>query len=172
MPPQKNSGNKKSAKESGVVKKNKRFIQDIIDDIRTEGKISDVHIARVIKGMGNGRMEVFYVTKVGTESRGHTGQAIIRGSFRGKGKRSVWIENGSIVAVADIGLAGSAALEIMAVFDGDQIRDLRKEMEIDPRIFAIDNVDTDQLVLGKVAEEGFDFGVEDEDMNNEEIDAI
>jgi len=155
--PQKNSANKKSKKGEGLTK-NGRFIQSILEDLRNSEDISDIHIARVIKKMGNGRVEVFYIQpdKEGVQ-RTHIEQAVIRGSFRGKGKRSAWIEVGSIVAVADVGLAGSAAFEIMGVFNQDQVSDLRKEIEIDPRIFAVDNVDSDALLSGKTVEEGFVF---------------
>jgi len=151
--PQKNSGNKKSKRGEGVAGKNTRFIQDILDDARREGAVDEIHIARVIRKMGNGRVEVFYVDD---KKIGVVAQAVIRGSFRGKAKRAVWIEGGSIVALADIGIGGSAALEIMAVLDSDSIRDIRDAMDIDPRIFAVDKVDT-SLLVGDVIEEGFVF---------------
>ena len=153
-PPQKNSGNKKSKSKMGVSGKNSRFIQSIVEDARADGgKVDEIHIARVIRTMGNGRVEIFYVQ----DERGIIGQSVIRGSFRGKAKRAVWIEKGSIVAVADVGIGGSAALEIVAVFEADQIQEIRSVMEIDPRIFAIDNTDTTALVGNTAVEAGFDF---------------
>ena len=165
--PQKNSANKKSKKGAGVSNKNTRFIQSILEDLRDDEELSEIHIARVLRKMGNGRVEVFYMEpdKDGI-ARSFIMQAIIRGSFRGKGKRNAWIEVGSIVAVADVGLAGSAALEIMGVFTPEQVSDLRKEIDIDPRILAVDNVDSAALLSGKTVEEGFVFEADEIDIDD------
>ena len=86
-------------------------------------------------------------------------QAIIRGSFRGRGKRSVWIDENSIVIVADSGLGGSAEFEIMALLSSDEIRDIRKVKELDPRILATDVMDASQLMTDCpiLSEPGFEF---------------
>ena len=126
MASQKNSGNRGSKRESGVSFKNKRMIQNILDDFRTEGEI-DVHIGRVTKKFGNGRVEVVYILN----DEIIISQANIRGSFRGKGKHSVWIDIGSIVALNDTGIG---YVEINAVLTKDQARDL----EVDPRIIDMD----------------------------------
>jgi hypothetical protein len=161
MPPQKNSGNKKSKKESGVVLKNQTFIRNILDDVRVDGKVDSVHIARVIRKMGNGRMEVFYIVKPDNKDpRGVVAQAVIPGRFRGRGRHAVWIDVGSIVAVADIGIPGSASLEIVAIYTSDDIRDLKNQMDIDPRVLAIDNTNADTLMCANALDEG--FTIEDE----------
>jgi hypothetical protein len=156
MPPQKNSGNKSVKKESGVVVKNRKFIRSFVDEMREESDVSDIYVARVLKRMGNGRMEVFYLDN---QHRPHMTQAIIRGSFRGRGKRSVWIDENSIVIVADSGLGGSAEFEIMALLSSDEIRDIRKVKELDPRILATDVMDASQLMTDQpsLAEPGFEF---------------
>ncbi len=156
MPPQKNSGNRGSKKEAAVTSKNNRFVQALLEDARKDGNVQDIYIARILKKMGNGRMEAFYID---SDGRPQTRQTLIRGSFRGKGKRGVWIDIGSVVVMADSGIPGSAEFEIMAVLSNDQIRDLRKEMDIDPRILAIDNTDVD--ALKKNASSG-DFIFEDD----------
>jgi hypothetical protein len=156
MPPQKNSGNKSVKRESGVVSKNRKFIQSFLEDVREETNLTDVFVARIIKKMGNGRVQAFYVDN---KHFPHIVQAIIRGSFRGKGKRSVWIDDNSIVILADSGIGGSAEYEIMAVLSPDEVRDLRKLKEIDPRILATNIIDTSQLMSDKPisSESGFEF---------------
>lgn len=174
MPPQKNKGKKGAAgRESGVTRKNKNFVNNYMSDLFEEGGVDGVYISRVTKVFGNGRVEVFYVNEYGN---GISTTALIRGSFRGKGKRDAWIEISSIVAV-DVNDISTPV--IVAIFDKDQIHTLKKEAELDPRIFAVDNVDTQELVKNKnVVEEGFEFEeaeAEDEDDNeltNNEIDAI
>jgi hypothetical protein len=173
MQPQKNTGNRGSKKESGVSSKNRRFVQNLIDDLRADVELSEVYIGRVLKKLGNGRTEVFFMKK---NKDGvllpNISQAIIRGSFRGKGKRSVWIDVGSVVAIADVGLAGSASHEIMAVIPPEQIRDMKKEFDIDPRIIAFDLTDPvalmSDIMPGDVGFE-FDAGPAEEEIN---IDAI
>jgi hypothetical protein len=168
MPPQKNSGNKGAKRETGVSAKNNKFIQFFLDDVRKEGGVEDVHVARILKKMGNGRVQIFYVDE---KSKPQTVQGVIRGSFRGKGKRSVWIEENSIVIIADSGIGGSAEFEVMAVLSPDQVRDLRKEKDIDPRILAMGVTDTEQLMSDKPLVSGeFEFDATAEDADSSDID--
>jgi hypothetical protein len=168
MPPQKNNGNKGAKRETGVSMKNKRFIQSFMDDIRKEGSVDDVYISRILKKMGNGRVEAFYV---GADNRPRTVQAVIRGSFRGKGKRSVWIEDNAIVMIADSGIGGSAEFEVVAVLSPEQLRDLRKDTSIDPRVVAFDIVDTEVLMSDKPLTDdgGFEFEIPEEEVNVDDI---
>ena len=176
MPPQKNSGNKGAKRDTNASIKNKRFIQNLLDDLKTEGHVDDIYIGRVIRRLGDGRMEVFYAKKVGNDMRGTVSQAVIRGSFRGRGKHSVWIDVGSFVAIADTGVQGSSALEIVCVMTYDQMRDVAKQIDLDPRIMSSDVTDSSQLVskmpLNNMTD-GFEFEgtaeEEDEDIDIENI---
>jgi hypothetical protein len=173
MPPQKNSGAKKSSRVSGVSKKNGRFIQEFMDELQAEGNVASIHVARVTRTMGNGRVEVYFISKNPdtSEVRGNLDQAIIRGSFRGRSKRDVWIDIGTIVAVADSGLKGSATLEIMAVFSQDQVRELRKDPGVDPRTFVSERVETGRIEATLPPEDGFEFdgGPPEEEVNVDSI---
>jgi hypothetical protein len=114
-------------------------------------------------------MDIFYID---SKNKPQTAQAVIRGSFRGKGKRSVWIDIGSIVVIADSGIGGSAQFEIMAVLAQDDIDTLRRETVLDPRILDITNVDKDVLKTDRLGLDGgfeFDKGEEAEEAE-EEID--
>ena len=177
MPPQKNSGNKGAKRETGASSKNRRFVQNFLDDLRTEGVVADVHIARILRKMGNGRMEVFYVDNEKKTSKGTITQAKIPGKFSGRGKHSVWIDIGTFVAVADSGITGAGEFEIVAVFTPDQMRDISKEFTVDPRVLAVDITDGTQLTT-KTAQtmgttSGYEFDVlgeeEDEDVEIDEI---
>lgn len=155
MPPQKNAGAKASKRVSNVQNKNKRLISAYLDDIRKEGDVSDVYVGRVIGRLGNGRMSVFYI---GEDKVPFTVQAIIRGTFRGKAKRSVWIEVGSIVMVSDSGIDGSAQYEIVAVLSQADIDSIRNEIDVDPRILAVDVTDSTALMTdAPLVEGGFQF---------------
>lgn len=144
MPPQKNSGNKKGKRETGVSVKNRHFIGDLMSDLRQNGHVDDVYLGRVTRKLGNGRVEVFYVAREMEKTFDSEGndveklvykpyekQATIKGSFRGKGKHSVWIDVGTAVAVADAGLG---QLMIMAVLTRDQIQEIAKTSYVDERV--------------------------------------
>jgi hypothetical protein len=171
MPPQKNSGNKSVKRESGVVLKNRKFVSAFLEDMREESDTSDIYIARVLKKMGNGRMEVFYVD---SKQHPHVVQSIIRGSFRGKGKRSVWIDENSIVIIADSGIGGSGEFEIMALLSPDEMHEIKKIKEVDARIFATDIMDTNQLMSDRplVVENGFEFDISENKEEDIDIDNL
>lgn len=144
MPGQKNSGAKGRKRESGVAVRHRSLITALMDDYRREGRVDGVHIGRVTRKFGNGRVEVFYVAmekektfdKEGNEiekevPRSYEKQAIIKGSFRGRGKHSVWVEIGGIVVVSDTGVG---IMEIVGILTQDQLNDLAKITDIDERI--------------------------------------
>lgn len=149
---QRNSGNKaaKRGNDSGAGAKNRREIDKLFGSIRSKKNNGDEielnegnHIGRVTRKFGNGRVEVFYVKKEVTETVTSDGeihteesypsfekQAIIRGSFRGRGKRDVWIDINSIVLVEE----NLGVLEIVGVLTRDQLRDISTKIYVDPRI--------------------------------------
>jgi hypothetical protein len=176
MPPQKNSGNKGAKRETGASSKNRRFVNNFLDDLREEGVVADVHIARILRKMGNGRMEVFYVDNTKKGAKGSVTQAKIPGKFSGRGKHSVWIDVGTFVAVADSGISGSAEFEIVAVFSPDQMRQISKEFSVDPRILAVDVTDVKQLTTKTMQKEeivnGYEFATIAEDEEDVDIDEI
>ena len=169
MPPQKNSGNRGAKRETSATIKNRKFVHNFLDDLRAEGNVSDVFIGRVIRRMGDGRMEVFYTEKVKDENKGRVTQAKIPGRFSGKGKHSVWIDVGTFVAIASTGVNGSAAFEIVAVFSPEQMRDITREFDLDSRITAVENTDAAVLVANKGIKSS-DIGFEFDAIEEEEVD--
>lgn len=144
MSGQKNSGNKGRKRESGVAVRHRNLITALMDDYRREGKVDGVHIGRVTRKLGNGRVEVFYVAMVKEKTfdkegneveklvpRSYEKQAIIKGSFRGRGKHSVWVEIGGIVVISDTGVG---IMEIVGILSQEQLNDLAKVTEFDERI--------------------------------------
>ncbi|NDB81527.1 MAG: hypothetical protein EB127_02070 [Alphaproteobacteria bacterium] len=164
--PQKNSGAKASKRVSNVTRKNNNFIKAFMEDMAIEGEVENAFISRVIGKMGNGRMEVFYMDGKYPKIV----QAVIRGSFRGKSRKNVWIDLGSIVMIVKSGLSGSAEFEIMGVLSQDDIDDVRRTVQLDPRILAIDNTDKALLVSDKQPDPsgGFEF-TEEQEIELEEL---
>lgn len=155
MPPQKNSANraKKTHRESGATVKSRREAETILKNI---GDLDEnKHICRVVKNFGNGRVEVFYVKQVKNRIEDFTGQATIRGSFRGKGKRDVWIDIGSFVVVEE----NLNILEVVAILS-------RQDMK---EIVSLDNT-YKKVLYGDTSEEN-EAGIEfDESSDNEDED--
>jgi hypothetical protein len=65
-------------------------------------------------------------------------QAPLRGGMRGKGKKSVWVDIGSLVIIADTELGGKTH-EIIAVMTSEQVARYRKiKPDADARLFIKD----------------------------------
>ena len=175
MPPQKNSGNRGAKRETGASKKNRTFIQNFLDDMRKEGHVEDVHIGRILRRLGDRRMEVFYTETVKNDQRGRAVQAKIPGKFSGKAKHSVYIDVGSFVAIANTGVSGSSEFEIVAVFTPDEMREISKEFPVDLRVLAVDTTDSHQLVSSKMTlkdDAGYEFDGTTNDDDDLDIDDI
>lgn len=174
MPPQKNSGNKKGRRETGVSVKNRLFVADLMSDLSQNKDVNGVYLGRVTRKLGNGRVEVLYVAseqektfdKEGNDiekyvNRTHEVQATIKGSFRGKGKHSVWIDVDTPVVIADSGLN---IFTIMAVLTREQVKDIAKSTYVDPRIL---NGISD---TSENANDGIDFDINAESEPDSEVD--
>jgi hypothetical protein len=141
--------------EGSKARHNREFIDDLLDDYRKGEAIHDVHVGRVLRRMGCGRMEVFYTkTVVDTHDEDMLAmdpgaprrppkirtvdvQQIIpmRGGLRGKAKKTVWVDIDSLVMIAETGLSGTTH-EIIAVFSADQVARYRKlKPDADERLF-------------------------------------
>jgi hypothetical protein len=138
---QKNSGNKgaKRRNDIGAGAKNKKEVLKVFDFIKDQGDEDPImkagtYIAKVIRKLGNGQVLVFFVDE--TEKPIET-RAIIRGSFRGRGKRDVWIDIGSIVVVEE----SINVYEIIALLTREQVKSLSENIFIDDRIYSDDPVD-------------------------------
>jgi hypothetical protein len=152
-------------------KKSSKFFETFMSEATKAAGMEAVYVARVLRKLGNGRLEVFFMD---AKDRPKTEHALIRGSFRGRGKSQAWIDVNSIVIISETGV-GSAKYLVVSVLDPDQIRALRKDMTLDPRIFASDNTDKESLLKGGGDDMGgFVFDGEDDgkELNDADIDDI
>jgi hypothetical protein len=130
-----------SNSESSKARNNRTIIDDLLDDYRDGSNTDGVFVGRVLRRMGSGRMEVFYVKKEFNEFEGEHGSECtqiipMRGGLRGRGKKDVWVEPGCLVVLSETGL-GQTTHEIVAVFSAAQIARLRKlKPDMNPRFFA------------------------------------
>jgi len=152
--PKNTSGGSKHKKgsnsESSTSKKAKKLFENILSDAR-DGDVPDsLHIGKVQRKLGQGRMEVDYVHA----DRLHTVKALVRGSLSGRGKKDAFVDVGSIVVVVETGMDVGVTHEIMGVLTPQQVKDLREEMDLDPRLFQSENADG--------AADGIEFETPDE----------
>lgn len=121
---------KGSNSESSTSKKNKRLFGNLLSDIYDGEDTEGVHIGRVIRKLGEGRMEVMFIAN----ERLETVRAPMKGSIRGRGKKDAWVDVGSFVILNETGLAGSMSHEIVMPLTAQQVTQLRKEGVIDERL--------------------------------------
>jgi len=121
---------KGSNSESSTSKKNKRLFSNLLSDIYDDEDTEGVHIGRVIRKLGEGRMEVMFIAN----ERLETVRAPMKGSIRGRGKKDAWVDVGSFVILNETGLTGSMSHEIVMPLNPQQIAQLRKEGIIDERL--------------------------------------
>lgn len=149
--------------EGSKARNNRCLVDALLDDLAGGEKIRDVYVARVMKRMGSGRMQVFY-----TNAENHGTEMIVpmRGGLRGKGKGTVWVDTGSLVMVAETGLSGLTH-EIVAVFSETQVARYKKLVpEADPRLF----IKGETTEKDTAATEGFEFAADAEE--DVDVDAI
>lgn len=157
-----------SNSESSKARNNRTIIDDLLDDYRDGSNTDGVFVGRVLRRMGSGRMEVFYVRKHFNEFEGDHGEEVtqiipMRGGLRGRGKKDVWVEPGCLVVLSDTGLAQTTH-EIVAVFSPTQVARLRKlKPDMNPRFFAEDQLapkeDEGGIVIAEDSED--EMNVED-----------
>ena len=152
--------------EGAKAKHNRCLIDDLLDDIRNDEGLSDIHIARVTKRMGNGRMEVLYFEEIEDGTRVIQQIVPMRGGLKGRAKKTVWVDIDSLVMIAETGLAGTSH-EIVAVFLPEQVARLRKmKPDLDERLFLKSGGES------AVAEGGFEFEDTKEDSAEVNVDNI
>ena len=154
--------------ESNRTKSNNKIIDSLIEDIATESP-DGVHIGRVMRRLGAGFMEVFYTKSVTIENKERKEDTLVRaplkGGMRGRNKKDVWVDVGSVVVLADTGLGGTP-WKIVGVLNDAQIARYRAVCpDADHRLFI--KATTDEVS----AEGGIEFteDVEDEDVDVDDI---
>lgn len=175
---QNNSRNKASKRgRGGAAVKNTRAISGYMDTVRSHEIAENIYVGRVDRKLGNGRVEVRYAVKkrdIITDKDGEvledkdsyelkTGQAIIRGTFRGRSKRSVWIEVNSPVLIEDSGLG---IMEIKALLTREQLKDMAKETYIHPQILSDQGASAGEGDVIEFANESEEEDISDSDINN------
>ena len=157
--------------ESNKTKQNNKIGDKMLDDLMDEAErpgsvqFNGAHVGRIVRRLGDGRMEIFYTVKETISGKERPVdkliQAPIRGGMRGRGKRDVWVDVGSVVLFEETGLGGMATHRILSVFSPAQIARYKSIVkDADPRLF---------LKTGAADAEPSD-GIEFDEEEEEEID--
>ena len=157
--------------ESNKTKQNNKLGDKMLDDLMDEAErpgsvqFKGAHVGRIVRRLGDGRMEIFYTVKETISGKERPVdkliQAPIRGGMRGRGKRDVWVDVGSVVLFEETGLGGMATHRILSVFSPAQIARYKSIVkDADPRLF---------LKTGAADAETSD-GIEFDEEEEEEID--
>lgn len=133
--------------DSSTLTKSKKLFNDLMSDIRGGEDLDGVFIGRVIRKLGDGRVEVMYFEN----NRQQNAKAVIKGSLRGRGKRDAFVDLNSIVMLVHLGVDSGTTHEIMNVFSPQQVEILKKEVDLDDRLFNISGT------LEKKDESEFEF---------------
>lgn len=126
--------------EGSKARHNREFVDDLLDDYRKNESTQGVYVGRILRRMGCGRMEVFYIVKKADAHEGEREEVVqqimpMRGGLRGKAKKTVWVDVDSLVMIAETGLGGTTH-EIIAVFSPEQVDRYRKLFpRADERLF-------------------------------------
>lgn len=131
--------------------KNKKLFNNLLADIRDDEDIDGILVGKVMRKMGDGRMEVDYIKN----ERLETEKARMKGSIRGRGKKDAWVDVGSYVILNETGVDGALALEIVMPLNADQVKVLKKEGLISEHLAVKEVEDNDGIE--------FDSGVKEEE---------
>lgn len=159
-----------SNSESSKARNNRTIIDNLLDDYRDGTNTDGVFVGRVLRRMGSGRMEVFYIKKEFNEYEGEHGVEVtqivpMRGGLRGRGKKDVWVDPGALVVLAETGLAQTTH-EIVAVFSAAQVARLRKlKPDLNAKFFAEMSGGAEEeeggIIIAEDSEEEGEVNVED-----------
>ena len=151
-------GHKSQRSEDPKAAKNRRLADLWVSDMGNTFPTGTL-LGRVLKRLGNGRMEVFAQDE---HKKIHESLNVpIRGGMTGRAKRSCWVDMGKLVLISATGLAGTP-YEIFAVLEPQQISTLKKLGTLDERFFI-------PMDSGEVPE---DDGYEFEEEEDVDIDTI
>jgi hypothetical protein len=129
--------------------KNKKLFNNLLADIREDEDIDGILVGRVMRKLGDGRMEVDFIKN----ERLETEKARMKGSIRGRGKRDAWVDVGSYVILNETGVDGALALEIVMPLNPDQVKVLKREGLISENLCVKEVGDNDGIEFDSGAKE-------------------
>ena len=155
------TGSASKAKSDGMIES---YIYDLKHPKKGE-EPAEVYVARVIKNLGNARIQVVYShnDKVLVE------QAKIPGRFTGRAKKTMMVDSGVFILVAKTGVVGALALEMIAIVSREDIAEIEKHTVIHPNVTSLVTDESDLLTRTTAHEGGFEFEGREEEINIDNV---
>jgi hypothetical protein len=154
------SGDSTKRKSDDMVS---NYIYDLKHKIKGDEPADEIYVARVIKTLGNARIEVVY-------SHGEkvfVGQAKIPGRFTGRAKKSMMVSPGTFILVAKTGVIGPLALEMMAIVSREELAKIEELVPIHSNVTSAVTDTADLQTRTTAKDDGFVFEGQDEvDIDN------
>jgi hypothetical protein len=152
-------------------RKSDNVVSDYIYDLKKNEMDDEVYVARVIKTLGNARIEIVYSHRIKdkTDLKVDVVQAKIPGRFTGRAKKTMFITPGTFILVANTGVIGALAFEMVAIISREELAKIQELVPIHSNVTSVvTDVDELQTRTTAVQEGGFEFeGREDEiDIDN------
>lgn len=148
-------------RHNGVASKGKSddivsaFIGDLSKAKHLDEGVDSVHVARVTKTLGNARIQVVY----SKDRKVFVEQAKIPGRFTGRAKKSMAVSSGSFILIAETGVTGALALEMIAILTREDMAKIKALTTIHPNI-TVAETDSERLtttLLTAAVEDGYEF---------------
>ena len=155
------SGDSSKRKSDNLVS---NYIYDLKELKKDEELDDEVYVARVIKTLGNARIEVVY-------SRGEkvfVEQAKIPGRFTGRARKTMLVIPGVFILVAKTGVVGALALEMVAIVSSKDLSEIKELTFIHPNITSLVTDETD-LTTRTTADGGFEFEGREDEINIDDV---
>ena len=154
------SGDSSKRKSDGIVSD---YIYDL-KQLKTGEVIDDeIYVARVIKNLGNARIEVVY----SHDEKVFVGQAKIPGRFTGRAKKSMMVSPGTFILVAKTGVIGPLALEMMAIVSREELAKIEELVPVHSNVTSAVTDTADLQTRTTAKDDGFVFEGQDEvDIDN------
>jgi len=154
------SGDSSKRKSDGVVSD---YIYDLKQLRKDEQLDDEIYVARVIKTLGNARIEVVY----SHDEKVFLGQAKIPGRFTGRAKKSMMVSPGTFILVAKTGVIGPLALEMMAIVSRDDLAKIEELVPVHSNVTSAVTDTADLQTRTTAKDDGFVFEGQDEvDIDN------
>jgi len=150
-------------------RKSDDMVSDYIYDLKHKKKgdepEDEVYVARVIKTLGNARIEIVY-------SHGEkvlVGQAKIPGRFTGRARRSMMVSAGTFILVAKTGVIGALALEMVAIVSREDLIKIQELIPVHANVTSV-VTDVEELQTRNTAkDDGYEFEGREDEINVDNI---
>uniref|UniRef100_A0A6C0AI90 S1-like domain-containing protein n=1 Tax=viral metagenome TaxID=1070528 RepID=A0A6C0AI90_9ZZZZ len=156
-------------RHNSVASKSKSddIVLSYISDLKEKNDTESVYVARVTKTLGNARIQVVY-------SKGHkvyVEQVKIPGRFTGRAKKAMGVSSGSLILIAETGVNGALALEMIAILTREDLTKIQDYSEVHPNIVSLET-DAERLtttLLTATAGDGYEFEARTEEVDIDNV---